>query len=44
MLSRVLMGLWFLLYGLAHFIPNANLGIVLAVLALVVGIVILAGQ
>lgn len=44
MTTRVLMGLWFILYGVAHFVPAPPMGVVLAVGALVLGILIIAGQ
>jgi len=43
-IGSILMGVWFLLFGLFHFVPVSQGALVLAVLALVVGILILVGR
>lgn len=40
----MLIGLWFILYGLFGFITVPQSGVILAVLALVIGILTLAGR
>lgn len=43
-MAGVLLAVWFLLYGLGHFVAIPQLGLILGVLALVVGLLMLVGR
>jgi hypothetical protein len=43
-IGMLLLGIWLILTGLASFVPLGGLGIVLAILAIIAGILILLGR
>jgi len=42
--GMIAVGIWFLLYGLGHFVAIPSLGPILAILALVAGMLVLVGR
>lgn len=42
--GMLLLGIWLILTGLASFVPLGGLGVVLAILAIIAGILILLGR
>jgi hypothetical protein len=43
-MASTLLAVWLILYGLGHFVAIPQLGLVLGVLALVVGLLMLVGR